>query len=618
MGLRYSAFRMWYEIQLRTGRLAGRFPTKTRSQSFISLKIWRELPVKFFFEAGQINVKKNKSLCYLKDNALNISQDRFQYFSSKWYSVADWHTNPETGFTYNAGAHWTRIPDFSRESGDIKYVWEKSRFTFLYDLIRYDYHFENDQSSLVFELIADWTDRNPVNCGPNWKCSQEITLRVLNWVFALHYYRFSKTLNQERFDKIMNSIHQQIRHVEENISFSLIAVRSNHALTECLGLYLIGLLFPFFPESGRWKEKGKRYFEQEISYQIYPDGTFLQFSMNYHRIVVQLLTWAIGLADLNGEKWGDVVYDRAEKSLLFLRTCQDEKTGQLPNYGNNDGALFFPITSCEFRDFRPQLAALGSLLGFKSFYENGEWEEEAAWFSGRDYLKKPKLETPAIKPVSTFPDGSYHVLRDYKTIAFLRCGSYKNRPFQADHLHLDIWVDGHNILRDAGSYLYNTDEKWTKYFSGTASHNTVMLGDFDQMQKCGRFIWWDWIKKAKGSVNETPEHWLIEAELEGFGHLGKGISHKRKVFKRKGYLEWIIEDSVRNAPPDLPMNQIWHPSDEFFDHYHLRAYHEDGSELTPIETEGWFSETYGSKMSCRRVVFSSSGRFIRAVIRWKE
>ena len=34
-------------------------------------------------------------------------------------------------------------------------------------------------------------------------------------------------------------------------------------------------------------------FEKEIDYQIYKDGTYLQFSMNYQRVVVQLLTWVL-------------------------------------------------------------------------------------------------------------------------------------------------------------------------------------------------------------------------------------------------------------------------------------------------------------------------------------
>lgn len=154
-------------------------------------------------------------------------------------------------------------------------------------------------------------------------------------------------------------------------------MRNNHAITETLALYLVGLLFPQFPESGEWKKKGKKWFEEEIKYQVAEDGTYLQFSMNYHRVVVQLLTWAITLADRNGERFCDEVYKRAYQSVNFLYQCQDDSTGWLSNYGSNDGALFFKLNDCDYRDYRPQLDALYYLLTSEHLYdrqyEDREW-----------------------------------------------------------------------------------------------------------------------------------------------------------------------------------------------------------------------------------------------------
>ena len=59
----------------------------------------------------------------------------------------------------------------------------------------------------------------------------------------------------------------------------------------------------------------------------------------------------------------------------------------------------------------------------------------------------------------------------------IRCGKHMNRPSQADNLHVDIWYDGVNILRDAGSYRYNVDQKLTNFFTGTISHNTLMVNE---------------------------------------------------------------------------------------------------------------------------------------------
>jgi len=607
MGFRYIAFRLWFAFQKRTGLLKLRFPKYPNQQKFITLQSWRSLPVKFFHQPFEPTTSPDK----LRKQVEAIHENKFQFFSAAWYPFAGWHIHPETGFEYDMAQHWSAIPDFSKEAGDIKYIWEMSRFTFLYDLIRYDFHFRSDQSSFIFSKIENWIDHNPVNCGPNWKCSQEITLRVLNWTFALQHYKHSDKLTEELFAKIINSIYRQMQHVEQNIHFSRIAVRNNHALTETLGLYLSGLIYPFFSESARWKEKGKKWFEEEIAYQIEEDGTFLQFSMNYHRVVIQLLTWAIRLAEVNGEKWNDIIYDRSRKSLYFLRTCQDDKTGWLPNYGNNDGALFFPLTEAHFRDYCPQLTALASVLEIVASVK----QETFAWGRGVRAWDPSPLSLSLHPKFFSFPNGGYYVLRDLATITFIRCGSYKNRPFQADNLHVDIWVDGENIMRDAGSYLYNTDKEFVKYFMGTASHNTVMLGDNDQMRKGSGFVWYNWIEKSKGEWRTEEEKIIFDGFFEGFRHLGKGIKHRRKVSKKREELYWQIEDWIENAPEKLPMKQLWHPSESFFEKFTIKAFDENGNELAPVFQQGWYSEFYGLKEVVKQIVFSSDIRYIRTVIK---
>ncbi len=598
MGFRYVAYRTRHEVEKQTGLLKRRFPPNPVYQEFISLQDWKNLPVQFPQLIPETPVSES-DLSSLQNRVEAFKKGRLTFFSSEEYEVKDWLTNPLTGYRYDVTKHWTEIADFSPEAGDIKYVWEKSRFTFLYDLIRFDVHFQEDQSEVVFNEIDSWIAENPVNCGPNWRCSQEISLRVLNWTFALHYYKNSPTLTAGRFAGIISSICQQIQHVAAHIPFSRRAVRNNHALTETLTLYLVGLLYPFFPESSRWKKEGKRWFEQEIAYQIYEDGTFLQFSMNYHRVAVQLLTQAIQLAHLNGERWDEIVYDRARKSLNFLRTCQDQTTGWLPNYGNNDGALFFPLSESHFRDFRPQLNALAEALSTSPTAST-----QVADFPDGTY---------------TFDQGGYYVLRDADTVTFIRCGRYKDRPFQADNLHLDIWVEGKNILRDAGSYLYNTEARWTRYFAGTASHNTIMLGDYDQMRKGPRFIWYDWIKQSRaGWINSDENEFVFEGQFTGFRQAGKNIVHRRRVTKGAGELSWFVEDWLENAPPELPMHQIWHPGDGFSEKYLLKTFDAENNEILPSQTEGWYSENYGRKVSTLRLVCTTRSRYLKTVIEIKN
>ncbi len=593
MGWRYISFRSKYELEKKLGLLQKKFPVNPPFKKFITLSEWKTSQQKFFFNSKEdLNIPKNPC-AELQKEYEKMNKGIYVYFSSLEFDLGknyNWLKNPDTGYEYDINQHSLSIENLNKKAGDIKYVWEKARFSFLYTLIRYDYHFDVDCSETVFSEILDFIEKNPVNQGPNYNCSQEISIRVFNWIFALNYYKNATHLTETVFEKIMNSIYWQMHHVYHNIHFSRIAVRNNHAITETLALYLISLLFPTMPDAEKWKRLGKKWFEKEIEYQIYEDGTFLQFSMNYHRVVIQLLTWGIQLAHINNEKFDPIVYERAKKSVAFLNACQDNTTGWLPNYGANDGALFFKLSNTDYRNYKPQLYALASLLemDFKGTISDEE-KKDTNWY---------QIRTSAnLKPIDKsnryiFDKGGYYIIKEKEVMTFIRCGSYKNRPVQADNLHLDIWIKGVNVLWDAGSYQYNTTEEELNYFNGTQSHNTLMISAFDQMKKGSRFIWNNWIKKAKGTIVEKENAFIFDGAFEGFKEVGN-ITHKRTITKIKNKLEWIIEDELEGKfQHELEIN--WHVNPVSENQIKIESYF-NNEPLTWIKTKRYVSNYYGIK-----------------------
>ena len=615
MGWRYTGFRVKHEFLKRFGLLKKKFPQSPSFKQYITLNEWKEEKINFFFYSKEELVFEKKPTDSLNKWFEDYTNGKFLFFNSTVFNIGNdynWLTNPDTGFIYDAQKHWTEIPDYSKEAGDIKYVWEKSRFGFLYNIIRYDYHFNKDCSTIVFDEILSWIKNNPINCGPNYVCSQETSLRILNWTFALHYYKNSPALTEEIFSKIQFSIYWQIHHVYNNIQFSRIAVRNNHAITETLTLYLTGLLYPKFPGSKERKEKGKAWFEKEIEYQVYDDGTYLQFSMNYHRVVVQLLTWAIILADKNDEKFNNVVYERAKKSIEFLRACMNDSNGWLPNYGANDGALFFPLNNEHFRNYKPQLQALANALkidlGFDKVYEDVNWYHH---HSTSKNLFKPK------QGINEFKTGGYYIIREEDALTFIRCASYKDRPSHADNLHIDIWYNGENVIADAGSYKYNTDEKTLKYFMGTESHNTLMLDDYDQMQKGSRFIWYYWTKCLNAYLKEDDLAYTFNGEILAFSYIRNDIKHKREIIKIKNKPQWFIKDEIINKPASLYVKQLWHlPKNH--KQVEWKSNDEKKEILNAVFNEGFISILYGQKELAEIIFFQTSGCVINTELNIKE
>tara|TARA_R100000306_G_scaffold35540_3_gene36179 strand:+ start:3274 stop:5169 length:1896 start_codon:yes stop_codon:yes gene_type:complete len=607
MGLRYVSFRIKYALQQKLGILRKKFPTNPPEQHFISLKEWRQNTPPFFFSSKQELQIPQGLPKELEKRVQRIKDGEVWFFSKTWKKLdpkKPWHVNPDSGYQYSKDIHWSQVNDYSKEAGDIKFVWEKARFSWLYDVIRYDYHSGENQAAWVFSQIDNFIEENPINKGPQYKCSQEISLRILNWTYALYYFKEDKALTEKRFQKIMNAMYWQVHHVNQNINFSRIAVRNNHAITETLLLYLSGMLFPFFPNSKKWSKQGKKWFEEEIAYQIYQDGTFLQFSMNYHRVVIQLLTWAIRLSELNKNSFSSVVYKRAEASLRFLEACMDPVTGKMPNYGSNDGALFFKLNDDDYQVYHSQLNDLRQVLR-KPIHKISESQ---FWYGFSKKEIQTQIHQKSKQEVKLFEKGGYAVLQENNTKTFLRCGVYNDRPAQADNNHLDIWHQGINYFRDAGSYKYNTNANELDYFMGTKGHNTIKLRGENQMEKGGRFIWYHWIKKASLNTKTNEKHTILKGSFEGFKQLNKGIWHHREVKKETSSLTWEIIDTFEGAE-NLEKEIFWHPNPAQLNNIAIEITDLQGKKLKLKENEGWYSGYYGVKENSNYWSASSTNGF---------
>ena len=129
---KYIAFRAWYAFQQKTGLLISRFPTTPKAVKTLSLAGWRAKADGYYFdsrESLQIPKEKNDQLKVAMQHML---QGDVLFFNKTWKPLGqnyDWITNPETGYKYDITQHWSKIESLSAEAGDIKYVWEKSRFS---------------------------------------------------------------------------------------------------------------------------------------------------------------------------------------------------------------------------------------------------------------------------------------------------------------------------------------------------------------------------------------------------------------------------------------------------------------------------------------------------------
>jgi hypothetical protein len=325
-------------------------------------------------------------------------------------------------------------------------------------------------------------------------------------------------------------------------------------------------------------------------------------------VVIQLLTWAISLAEKNEEKFSAIVYERAHASLNLLVNCQDQASGRLPNYGSNDGSLFFNWNDESFRDFRPALDTLHFVLTGQSLYKRSY--EDRVWFGIDQGILNLKPLTLNDEPQS-FPKAGIFTFRKNDLLIFINCVTYKVRPLQADNLHLDMWCKGENLLVDGGSYRYNTSPDTVRYFMGTESHNTVMLGRHDQMRKGPRFIWLNWTAALQAEWKMEENNIVFEGAISAYNHLGK-IVHHRRVLINESVNKFLVTDKLIGKSDEV-MRQLWHLLPDHKDCIKIETQTEGAS---VVQSEKNYSSTYGVMEPCWQIEVSKKSNSITTEISW--
>lgn len=140
--------------------------------------------------------------------ANEIHQGLFRFFSHERVEAGlppRWNTDCLTGHAFPIDRHWSQIGDF--EAGDIKLVWELNRFAFVFPLVRSYWRTGNEQDAELFwQLVESWHQSNAPETGPNWKCGQEISLRVMAWCFGLYGFGNSPATTPIRVSMLAQAI----------------------------------------------------------------------------------------------------------------------------------------------------------------------------------------------------------------------------------------------------------------------------------------------------------------------------------------------------------------------------------------------------------------------------
>jgi len=441
----------------------------------------------------------------LINRAKSIGENRFQQFGSNWvqYETIDWYCDPNEGLRWPKEHSSTLLLKLAHY-GDIKLVWELGRFTWVLDLVRAWLVSGNDSHiDTMFRLIDDFIDNNPLYVGPHWTSEQEVAIRALMLIYILEVLSHDQCLNEQRLLTIHTLLEFHGIYLDKDLDYAEIAIRNNHLIYGAVGLYAISSALVWHKDSDRWHKRSRIILKEAAEEQWFPDGGYVQPSHNYHRSAWHGMLWARMIALELCEKDLITSIDRnLEGSLQLFASQMDSTSGRLPNWGPNDGALIGSWTECNYTDYRPLVQTLSLISRGTKAFPTGPWDEEAYWFIGHSALECD-VEPICVDPNVHFNYQGLYVSRHSPSdFLVMRSGNFLSRyGQQADQLHVDIWSGGRNIAIDAGSYNYNRSLSVHNWFRGTLSHNTVIVGEVDQMIPHRTFKYLNWVKGFSKQIN---------------------------------------------------------------------------------------------------------------------
>lgn len=599
LGIANVAYMFWYRMSMKLGIRKRKFPAGA-------------VYTGEFFQAVKIGKQpEGPDPDATIEGAEKVMKGFFTWYHHHPFesgSIPDWFYDPFSEKELHTGTqkkHWTEINEFDLNTGDIKNLWELSRFDWLIDLGRaYAITGEERYRDRINALLNDWSSKNPVNIGINWRCGQETSIRVMKLFQVAMMWRIPDDISDLLFEFVL----QHLDRIRKNIGYA-IAQDNNHGTSEAAVLY-IGAAWLLRQSSSlkvqnekiliRYKNKGRELLERRIRKLILKEGTFSQKSVNYHRVAVDTMSFVLDAMERFEElPFEDGLTDRLTQLGEWLLRMVSNDRGHVPVIGANDGAMFETLHDQDYRDYRPSLQLYFALLKGERIWDDSRMDEVLIWRGIDPQQLRPFQKTA---PGSEIRDREF-VHLSYQEISLWIHATQDNFRPGNDVLHLDLWYDGQNILGDSGSYSYNAPE--SPYFKSIAAHNTLQFGEEEPMPLLSRFLNGKWVKlTGDEEINETEEMISWKGAYRDF----RNNEHTRSVGIRKKEKQVVIVDTFESVRGEESKVLRFHLRDERLrDQITIQCRDKYGNQIIPQIEEGWHSLYYNHKKAHPVIVFTQTG-----------
>ena len=411
---------------------------------------------------------------------------------------------------------------------DIKVPWELARLQHLTNLSINSYVNKLDDFPFIKNQLLDFISSNPPYWGVNWFNAMEVSIRGSNLCIIADILKQNKSINEEEFLIILNSINDHFNYVVENLEWTTFST-NNHYLSNLVGLLIMGYYLP----RDKFKESVLKFtinqFYNEIDYQFFKDGGSKEGSTGYHLFCSEMIFFGIFFLEklkkerfFNFKSFKQDICKKIINKINFITQVSPRlnvlkinkinkkienifkfsknlvrNNDTLLQIGDNDSGCFIDLNfnnrlmekkclhlhltkkmrGSLFEVFKSSInfpLETKNKVKIKKLSDKTKFNEKDYRYNKSYFFKFPnKLKIKEIEN-HQFSDFGLYIFEHKIFKLFITCKKkydfLKSGHYHYDNLSIDLSIDSKNVITDPGSFTYTSDLKERKKFKGFQSH----------------------------------------------------------------------------------------------------------------------------------------------------
>lgn len=401
------------------------------------------------------------------------------------------------------------------------------------------YHLTGDEryARHFVRLLMSWLTnikRTPETEQSTWRIL-EVGIRGEFWVKAIRYFQNSPLLTDEVIDAFYQCL---VEHAEFLIQMhSPYRYMSNWGVIENHGLFEIGIAMPDQTLRERYTRIALEHLEVEARMQVLGDGVHWEQSPLYHNEVLHCYEDVLILAKRNQIPVPETIWEAVRRMAYADLSWEkpDHKQFLMGDSDHMDIRDYISTAAYLFHD--PVLKSGGyPVLDFESVWDLGI---KAAKEYASMETRRPDFLSAALAD-----SGNYYLRSGWGEQANLlhfHCGTLGAGHGHSDKLHLDLVIEGEDVLTDSGRCTYVVAEGRFE-FKDPPAHNTVTVDDryftvCKDSWECSKLC-----QPVKEQYRFTKDYEFVQGGHLGYLDMPSGVYVNRKVIHIKPDLYLVADE----------------------------------------------------------------------------